>query len=545
MDAISGSREPRQRPVESGDASRASGAADARMPSTCPHASSGAVAGAAGGGALASAGTDLRATIDRLAVAVEQLRMAVESFARRVAGGGGVAGGAGGGVAPQQAPQQSPIQGGGPISTQATSRSSVLPELRPGQVDQLRMARNQVTYRQVVVDGGTSGTTIQPPQAAGGVTTELFVLRDFQRGAHRTQVLEPVRGPVTIAAGDTARVVARVTATTPGDHVVDIAGARLQVHVGTRSIDALPMMAWINESNAKQRGADPAALGSVLAHFGVAASGNSGITTTSASNRSPVQYFSAAYEAATRASPADTARRIIEAERRAGSANPNATFWVQVSDEQDKSADQAQGTTAWIAELRSHLQAGGSRAKLFVAAQARPHNLVYASVIDGWATTQSAAGRDRDTAIRDIRAASSSYGRSLELLEYPGNAFFDAGTPGSAAISTATAALDGAGGWFIYSANNHDVLERGGGDEGRGDIGGLVAIDGGRVLPTIALIEAEFGANLGAAARAFGASNTSGAAQVAAYGDQLDAYRHTTTPPDLRAWEAQIGRLVD
>ncbi len=81
-------------------------------------------------------------------------------------------------------------------------------------------------------------------------------------------------------------------------------------------------------------------------------------------------------------------------------------------------------------------------------------------------------------------------------------------------------------------------------DEGRGDIGGLVAIDGGRVLPTIALIEAELGANLGAAARTVGATSTGAAAQVASLGDRLDAYRHTTTPPDLRAWEAEIGRLV-
>src|SRR5690606_10376479 len=136
------------------------------------------------------------------------------------------------------------------------------------------------------------------------------------------------------------------------------------------------------------------------------ASGNSGRTIVSSIDRSPIQYFTAAYEAATRADPAATARRIVEAEQRARAANPGATFWVQVSDEQDKTAAQANGTAAWISELRRHLAAYGSNAKLFVAAQARTHNLVYASVIDGWATTQSAAGRDRDTAIRDIRAAS-------------------------------------------------------------------------------------------------------------------------------------------
>jgi hypothetical protein len=270
------------------------------------------------------------------------------------------------------------------------------------------------------------------------------------------------------------------------------------------------------------------------------------VAVTSAANRSPVQYFSAAYQAATRQDPAQVAQQIIAAERKAQAANPGSKFWVQVSDEQDTSASQVTGTVDWIRQLKAQLSAQGSSAKLFVAAQAKPENLAYASVVDGWATTQSAAGKSRDSSISDIRQASAGYGRSIELMEYPGNAFFDAGTAGGAAVSTASAALDGASSWFLYSANNLDTLEQGGGDEGRGDIGGLVAIENGRVLPTIALIEAELGANLGSAARTFGGSGVagSGAAQVAATSDQLDAYRHNGAALDLRAWEAQIGAMI-
>jgi hypothetical protein len=500
---------------------------------------------AARGALLASPDARLTDAIGRLSVAVRDLKVAVDAWIARMNGGGAVGGGGPAAAAPmKQSSAGSPVQGGGAAPTTATARTSAIPDLAPGSSEQLRLARSQVTYREVPVSGGAAGTTFTPPAAPPGIAVEVYALRDYQRGAHRTQVLEPVTGPVTVAPGDNARFIVRLRGDAPGSYAVDVGGARIDVTVGSTAVEALPMMAWINERNATARGADGSTLGSVLAHFGVAATGNSGIATTSASNRSPVQYFSAAYEAATRQSPAETARRIVEAEQRAGSANPGAAFWVQVSDEQDKDAASAQRTTQWIAELRQHLVAQGSRAKLFVAAQARPHNLVYASVIDGWATTQSAAGRDRDTAIADIRRAAAGSGRNIELMEYPGNAFFDAGTPGSAAVSTASAALDGASSWFVYSANNLDVLERGGGDEGRGDIGGLVVVDGGRVLPTIALIEAELGANLGAAARAFGATGTSGAQQVAWTSDQLDAYRHTGQAPDLRLWETQIGAYV-
>ncbi|MEO6867753.1 MAG: hypothetical protein ABI200_07005 [Gaiellales bacterium] len=567
MDAISGNSDARGiQQSQQHDAASPARSTTQSPPATgkgvCPNlpASGGAV-GAADGGALANHGSELKSAIGRLSAAVENLRRAVEAFAQRIAasrGGGGGCGGsasgsalpgasfaaAGGGADPSAPIGSSPVQGGGPLPTSATSRTSAIPSISPGQSEELRMARGQVTYRQIAVSGGSGGTTIPMPTVPDGVSVEVYALRDFQRGAHQTQVLEPVRGPLTVPPGETVQLVTRLKANTPGDHVVNVAGANLQVHVGNVSVDAMPMMAWINESNGKNRGASAGAIGSVLAHFGVSASGNSGQAIASSSNRSPVQYFTAAYEAATRASPAETARRIVDAERKAGAVNPGATFWVQVSDEQDKTAQQANGTVEWIGELRRHLSAYGSNAKLFVAAQARPHNLGYASVVDGWATTQSAAGRDRSTAINDIRQASASYGRNVELMEYPGNAFFDAGTSGSAAISTASAALDGASGWFIYSANNHDVLERGGGDEGRGDIGGLVAIDGGRVLPTLALIEAELGANLGAAARVMGATTTSGARQVAQTSNQLDAYRHSSGTIDLRQWEAEIGRLV-
>lgn len=519
---------------------------------SCSH--GGGAVGAAHGSELVARGPALAQALERLKAVVAELQRTIEAWSRTAAAGGGGCGamggtGAAGGstaVGDVSPVTQSPVQGGGPAPTSATARTSAIPETSPGQSEQLRLARGQVTYRQIPIVGGATGTTVQIPATSGGVSVEVFALRDYQRGAHRTQVLEPVSGSVTVPAGETVKLVARIKGVTPGDHVVDVAGARLDVHVGTQSIDALPMMAWVNEADARKRGAGAADVSSVLAHFGIASTGASGVTVTSASNRSPVQYFSVAYEAATKQSPADAARRIIEAERRAGAASPGSAFWVQVSDEQDRTAGQVAGTVSWIAELRRHLQAGGSNAKLFVATQARPENLGYASVIDGWATTQSAAGRNRETAIADIRRASAAYGRPIELLEYPGNAFFDAGTPGGAAISTASAALDGASSWFLYSANNLSVLEEGKGieGEGRGDIGGLVAIEGGRVLPTIALIEAELGANLGAAARAYGATGTSGASQVAYTSDRLDAYRHTGTAPDLRLWEAEIGQRI-
>lgn len=499
------------------------------------------------------AASQIGAALRQLTAAIEQLKSALQSIMSKVSGGGGAGklGGAPSGCgcsssAPAYSVTQnskgSPIQGGGPSPTNATSRISAIPDILPGQSESLKLARNQVTYREVPVSGGSTGTTFTPPAAPAGMTVEVYALRDYQKGAHSTQVLEPVNGPVSVGPGETVKFVVRMRGDSPGNYSLDVGGAKLIVDVSTASVDALPMMAWINESSASKRGASGSTLSSVLAHFGVAAAGNSGLSVVSGSNRSPVQYFSAAYEAATRQSPAETAKRIVEAERKAGAVNPGADFWVQVSDEQDKDAPSAQRTAQWISEVRSYLNQYGSQAKLFVAAQARPHNLVYAGVIDGWATTQSAAGRSRDTAIADIQRAAQSYGRKIELMEYPGNAFFDARTPGSSAVSTASAALDGASSWFIYSTNAQDVLEKGGGDEGHGDIGGLVVVENGRVLPTIALIEAELGANLGSAARRFGAASTSAAQQVAYTSDRLDAYQHTGQAPDLRLWEQQIGR---
>jgi hypothetical protein len=524
---------------------------------------------AATGATLAGAGSALSTAIGRLGAAVQELRRVIEQMLATTraggpgttsAGGNGCGCSHGGNAGPQQAalagggassPVQqvyagkgTPVQGGGAVPTSATSRTSAIPSIAPGQNENLTIARNQVTYRTVSVSGGSGGTTFTPPATQAGLDVEVYALRDYRKGAQSTQVLEPVNGPISVPAGQTVKFVTRVRGVNPGSYAVDIGGAKLQVKVGTTSVDALPMMAWINEANASKRGANASSMASVLSHFGVAATGNSGVAVTSASNRSPVQYFSAAYEGATRANPAETARRIVQAERTAKAANPNAEFWVQVSDEQDKDAGSAQQTASWIKQVRSYLNQYGSSSKLFVAAQARPHNLVYASVVDGWANTQSAAGRTRDTAIADINRAASSYGRKIELMEYPGNAFFDAKTPGSAAVSTASAALDGASSWFIYSSNAQDVLERGGGDEGHGDIGGLVVVENGRVLPTISLIEAELGANLGSAARTFGATNTSGAQQIAYTSDKLDAYQHTGRAVDLRLWEQQIAQLI-
>jgi hypothetical protein len=510
----------------------------------------GAVGAATGAASLTKPATSLASALQALTAAVDALKQAVTAFAQRiaagnVAGGVGITGG-GQAMVTQVGGTATGVQGGGPDPTNATARASAIPSIAPGQTEPLRLARGQVTYREIAVTGAAGGTTVPLPTTGAGVGVELYALRDYQKGAHSTQVLEPVTGPITVGAGETVKFVTRITAKASGDQSVNVAGATLNVHVGTQSIDALPMMAWVNESNASSRGASSANVASVLSHFGVAATGNSGVAVTSAANRSPVQYFSAAYQAATRQDPAQVAQTIIAAERKAQAANPGSKFWVQVSDEQDTSASQVSGTVDWIRQLKSQLAAQGSSAKLFVAAQAKPANLAYASVVDGWATTQSAAGKSRDSSISDIQRASAGYGRSIELMEYPGNAFFDAGTTGGAAVSTASAALDGASSWFLYSANNLDTLEQGRGDEGRGDIGGLVAIENGRVLPTIALIEAELGANLGSAARTFGGTGVAGSveAQVSAPIDQLDAYRQGGAALDLRAWEAQIGSMI-
>ena len=512
-------------------------------PSTAGGGATGAAAGAA---SLTSPGS-MTSALQSLTAALEALKQAITAFAQRI-GGSSVRSMYINGSVPY-APtglETTGVQGGGPAPTNATARASAIPSIAPGQSEPLRLARGQVTYREVAVTGAAGGTTVPVPATGAGVGVELYALRDYQRGAHTTQVLEPVTGPITVGPGETVKFIARVTAKDSGDQSVDVAGARLDVHVGTQSVDALPMMAWVNESNASTRGASAANVSSVLSHFGVAATGNSGVAVTSEANRSPVQYFSAAYQAATRQDPAQVAQQIIAAEQKAQAANPGSKFWVQVSDEQDTSASQVAGTVDWISQLKAQLAAQGSSAKLFVAAQAKPENLAYASVVDGWATTQTAAGKSRDSSIADIQRASAGYGRSIELMEYPGNAFFDAGTTGGAAVSTASAALDGASSWFIYSANNLDTLEKGAGDEGRGDIGGLVAIDNGRVLPTIALIEAELGANLGSAARTFGGSGVagSGASQVTSTSQQLDAYRHGGAALDLRAWESEIGSMI-
>jgi len=219
---------------------------------------------------------------------------------------------------------------------------------------------------------------------------------------------------------------------------------------------------------------------------------------------------------------------------------------VQVSDEQDTTPAAAARTARWIADLRRELTARGSNVKLFVACQPRPHTLAYAPYIDGWAVTQSSAGQSRAASIEAVRAASARTGHAIELMEYPGNAFLDGTSPGGAAVSTASAALDGASSWFLYSANNLDVLEQGTGDEGRGDIGGLVAIRRGQVLPTLALAEAHYGASLGAAARTLGGAARTGApaAAVRAHARSLDDFR-AVGAPDLAAWERSIAARLD
>lgn len=429
----------------------------------------------------------------------------------------------------------------------AASRTSAIPTVADGKID-ARLGVGQTTYRQVVVSGGAAGASYDVP--AGGVQNglgvEIFAVRDYRKGAHATQVLVPVRGRLTLGPGEQARVLVRVTGAVQGNHVRDLGFARVSAQVTGRMVRPLPMLTWVNAANAQKRGASPGSVEGVLQHFGVASTGTAGAGQRTGG--APVErfYFSAAYEAANKAPVQEVARRILEQEQKLRQTNPGATLWVQVSDEQDTTAAAARQTASWIGQLRQMLHGGGSQARLFVATQARDHNLAYAAVVDGWATTQSTLGQhSRASAIQRIQAAARASGRTIEVMEYPGNAFFDGGTPSSAATSVASAGLDGASSWFLFAANNLDTLESGRGEEGRGDIGGLVAIDNGAVLPTLALAEAEYGSNLAGAARAIGAAafQTPGAQQVRAAAAQLDAYRHGAVPNFTR-WERELAAAV-
>lgn len=415
-----------------------------------------------------------------------------------------------------------------------TARVAAFPSLTDG----VHVARGQSSYRQVVQKGGPGGRTIAIPVPGerGAAKVEVFAVQPYVAGGHRTQVLVPVTGTrVTIPAGSSVTFVVRVTGRTAGRASVDAGVGRIPVQVADRDVQALPMLTWVNAASATKRGASVAAVERVLGGFGVASSGAAG-------SAAPRRYLSAAWEAGQRQPVGPVADRIAAAERELASTGTAPELWVQVSDEQDTTPEAAARTATWIAALRRELAARGSHAKLFVACQPRAHTMAYAPHVDGWAVTQSAAGQTRDASIRAVQAAAARTGRPIELMEYPGNAFLDAQTPGSAALSTASAALDGASSWFLYSANNLDVLERGSGDEGRGDIGGLVAIRDGSVLPTLALAEAHYGANLGAAARsAGGAARTGPAADaVRAQAAKLDAYQHGDAP-DLASWERSIA----
>lgn len=429
------------------------------------------------------------------------------------------------------------------LAPTGNARRSAIPVAQAGATGTLRLARGQVTYRQVSVRAGARSRTIAiPPHAtASGARVEVFAVQPWRSRAHVTQVLVPVTGSrVTIPAGAEVRFLVRVTGARAGRSAVDAGVARFVAHVAPRSIQPLPMLTWVNASSARSRGATTAAVEETLGTFGVASTrGGAG------GARLPRQFLSAAWEAATRQPIGPVVARILETERELARANPGAQLWVQVADEQDTTAAKAVATTRWVARLRSELERQGSRTKLFAATQPRPHTRSYASVVDGWAVTQSSAGMTRAQSLAAVRDAAARTGRRIELMEYPGNAFLDARTPGGAALSTASAALDGAGAWFLYSANNLDVLESGRGVDARGDIGGLVAIRDGRVLPTLALAEAQYGASLGAAARVAGGDARSGSAAraVRAAAGALDGYRHGSAPR-LAAWEQAIGAAL-
>jgi hypothetical protein len=431
------------------------------------------------------------------------------------------------------------VRGTRALSPSGSIRRTAIPTIRVTGA-QVGLARGMSTYRQVVVHAGSTARTIDVPATAAGsaATAEVFAVQPHRRGGHATQVLVPVTGTrVTIPAGSEVRFVVRVTGRQPGNVTVDAGVARITARVSAATVQPLAMMTWVNPASATARGASVAQVESTLASFGVASTG------AAAGHALPRHYVSAAWEAATRQPIGPVVDRILAQEHALATSAPGATVWVQVSDEQDQSAASAAATARWIARLDAELERRGSHAKLFAACQPRPHTLAYAAHLDGWAITQSSAGMTRAASMAAVRAAAQRTGRSIELMEYPGNAFFDGGTPGGAALSTASAALDGAASWFSFSANNLDVLESGRGTEARGDIGGLVAIRGGEVLPTLALAEADYGANLGAAARAVGgvARNGAAAGTVRAAAAGLDADRHGGAAADLAGWEHAIA----
>lgn len=459
-----------------------------------------------------------------------------------VSGGGGAMQTLGMGAAPTGISLSSAQLAGGA----ADNRSSAIPVSSDGNV-QVKIGIGQTTYRQVVLSGGATGATYRIPafDLNSGVGVQVFAVSDYQKSAHTTQVLVPVNGELRITPGDSVKLLVRVTGATSGTHTVDLGFGKVTANISSTVVQPLSMMTWVNASDAKARGTGTGSVEHVLQQFGVSSTGTAGAGQRGNGMGIEKFYFSAAYEAANKLSVSDVARRILQSEARLQQTNPGADLWVQVSDEQDRTAAAVSGTVAWISQLKAQLAAAGSHAKLFVATQARSYNLQYASVVDGWATTQSSVGQTRDVSIAQIKQAGQTYGHNIEVMEYPGNAFFDGGTTSSAATSVASAGLDGASSWFVFAANNLSTLEKGTGVEGRGDIGGLVAIDGGNVLPTLALAEMEYGANLAGAAQTVGGSamQGTGAAQVRTAGRQLDAYK-TGYVPNFGLWEQQIAAAL-
>jgi hypothetical protein len=427
------------------------------------------------------------------------------------------------------------------LSASGAIRRSAIPAVTAARAA-VTVARGMATYRQVAVQGGARGRTVTIPamDAGGAARVEVFAVQPHRSRQHATQVLVAVSGTrVTIPAGAEVRFLVRVTGQSAGRTNVDAGVTTVAANVTGTAVRPLPMLTWVNPQIAASRGASVAAVERTLAGFGVASTG------ATTAKGLPRRYVSAAWEAATGQAVGPVVERVLEQERDLATTSPGATLWVQVSDEQDRTPAQAARTARWIARLDAELERRGSHAKLFVACQPRPHTMAYAAHVDGWAVTQSAAGMSRAQSLAAVRQAAVRTGHRIEVMEYPGNALFDAGTPGSAALSTASAALDGAGAWFSYSANNLDTLEAGRGVEGRGDIGGLVTIRGGSVLPTLALAEAHYGANLGAAARALGGSARSGSAAraVTDAARTLDEYHHGAGP-DLASWDADVSAAL-
>ncbi|HTG43214.1 MAG TPA: hypothetical protein VK633_01660, partial [Verrucomicrobiae bacterium] len=455
---------------------------------------------------------------------------------------------------------------GGAPPQPASPPNGAIPAVAEGSTIRVTLDALARTYRQIVINGGPNGRTIQiPPVRAapsnvmgGDVGVQVFAVQPYNNLARHTEILIPLSGSLTIPPNRQERLLLRIFVAHPSavhdTYTRDLGfvtiSARVDGNLSFGFSTALPMLAWVNVNDANNHGVTPAQIETVLGDFGVNSTGVRTDPENTERQLNPVRfYFSAAFEAATRAPISETADQIVAAEERIAAQTPFRRLWVQVSDEQDASPQSVQGTVDWIRQLRAELKKRGPRVRLFVAAMAQEVNKPYAAVIDAWATTQQnlAPNRNRDFAIQLISAARNEDGQPLELFEYPGaNAFFDRTVPAGPALSVASAGIDGASTWFYFSANNLSNLERpfAGCSECVGDIGGLVVVQNGHVLPTFALAQIDYAAGVAAVYQMLSPDirNTPNAQQIAQAARQADAGMRIADF-DFRAWEDELFDL--